>query len=163
MNRTAVYFLLTIYMFFFILWQFRVKGSFKNYIDKILAFFYHLPPCVDIFYDINIDKKWIFLDHLPTLSCKSSLWTTPKAMESSDADTILFFYCIYLFLQFSRCLFHWWAKRHFGALEILIHHLQMPSKLETWKWSRQSFLIQKLILLRKNSEVTCMLQLSMAD
>ena len=44
-----------------------------NYVDKILAFFDHLLPCVDIFYGINVDKKWTFLDHLPTLSCKRSL------------------------------------------------------------------------------------------
>ena len=25
-------------------------------------------PCVDIFNGINVDKKWIFLDHLPTSS-----------------------------------------------------------------------------------------------
>ena len=31
--------------------------------------------CVDIFYAIN--KKWTFLEHLPTSSCKSSLWTGP--------------------------------------------------------------------------------------
>ena len=48
------------------------KGSFTNYIDKILAFFDHLPTkefCnrgrgttyyVDILYGINIDKKWTF-------------------------------------------------------------------------------------------------------
>ena len=29
------------------------------------SFFDHLPPCVDIFYGINVDKKWTFLDHLP--------------------------------------------------------------------------------------------------
>ena len=28
--------------------------------------FDHLPPCVDIFYGMNVDKKWTFLDHLPT-------------------------------------------------------------------------------------------------
>ena len=39
------------------------KGSFTNYIDKILAFFDHLPPCVDIFCSMNVDKKWTFLDH----------------------------------------------------------------------------------------------------
>jgi hypothetical protein len=33
------------------------KGSFTNYVDKILAFFHHLPPCVDIFYGMNVDKK----------------------------------------------------------------------------------------------------------
>ena len=31
-----------------------------------LGFFYHLPPCVDMFYFMNVDKKWTFLDHLPT-------------------------------------------------------------------------------------------------
>ena len=40
-------------------------------------FFDHLPPCVDIFYAMNVDKKWTVLDHLPTSSCKRSLWTTP--------------------------------------------------------------------------------------
>ena len=32
------------------------KGAFTNYVDKFLAFFDHLPPCVDIFYLINVDK-----------------------------------------------------------------------------------------------------------
>ena len=36
---------------------------FTNYLDIILAFFDHLPPCVDIFYGINVDKKLPFLDH----------------------------------------------------------------------------------------------------
>ena len=35
----------------------------------------HLHPCVDIFYGMNFDKKWTFLDHLPTSSCKRSLLT----------------------------------------------------------------------------------------
>ena len=51
----------------------------KNYVDKIWAFFDHLPPCVDIFYGMNVDKKWTFLDQLPTLYCKRSLWTTPSS------------------------------------------------------------------------------------
>ena len=34
-------------------------------------------PCSDILYGMNVDKKWIFMDHLPTWSCKLSLWTTP--------------------------------------------------------------------------------------
>ena len=42
-----------------------------------LWLFDHLPHCVDIFYGINIDKRWTFLNHLPTSSCKSSLWMTP--------------------------------------------------------------------------------------
>ena len=45
------------------------KGLFTNYVDKILAFFFdQLPSCIDIFYGINIDKQWTFLDHLPTSS-----------------------------------------------------------------------------------------------
>ena len=54
------------------------KGAFTNYLDEFLAFFDHLPPCVDIFYLINIDKNKTFLDYLPTSSCKSSLWTPPN-------------------------------------------------------------------------------------
>ena len=40
------------------------KGSFTNYVDKI--FFDHLPPYVDNFYGMKVDKKWTFLDLLPT-------------------------------------------------------------------------------------------------
>ena len=29
------------------------------------------------FYSITVDKKWTFLDYLPTSSCKRSLLTTP--------------------------------------------------------------------------------------
>ena len=46
----------------------------------ILAFFDHLLLCVDIFYGMNVDKKRTFLDHLPTSSCKRSLWTPPKVL-----------------------------------------------------------------------------------
>ena len=50
-------------------------GSFINCVDQFLPFFDHLPPSVDIFYLINVDKKWT--TYLPTSSCKRSLWTTP--------------------------------------------------------------------------------------
>ena len=36
------------------------KGSFTNYVDKILDFFDHLPPCVFISYYMNVDKKQTF-------------------------------------------------------------------------------------------------------
>ena len=51
------------------------KGLFTNYVDKMLAFSDHLPsiPYVYIFYGINLDKTWTFLNQLPTLSCKRSL------------------------------------------------------------------------------------------
>ena len=38
----------------------------NTYVDKILALLDHLPSCVDIFYGMNVDKKWKFLDYLPT-------------------------------------------------------------------------------------------------
>ena len=41
-------------------YEYNDKGSFTNYVDKILVFFDHLPTCVDIFYDMNVDKKWTF-------------------------------------------------------------------------------------------------------
>ena len=43
----------------------------------MLAFLDHLSPCIDVLYLIIVDKKWTFLDHLPTSSCKRSLWTPP--------------------------------------------------------------------------------------
>ena len=49
-----------------------VKGSFTNYVDKMLAFFDHLPPSVDIFYLINADNKSTLLDYLPTSSSQRS-------------------------------------------------------------------------------------------
>ena len=52
------------------------RGPFTNYVDKILAFFDHLPPSVDIFYRMNVDKKGTFLD---PFSCKRSLWTAPSS------------------------------------------------------------------------------------
>ena len=41
---------------------FRLKlmGSFTNYVDKILVFFDYLPTCIDIYYGMNVDKKWTF-------------------------------------------------------------------------------------------------------
>ena len=59
------------------------KGSFTSYVDKILAIFDH---CVDILYGINgtrinVDKKWTFLDHQPTSSCKRSLWMPPTGQS----------------------------------------------------------------------------------
>ena len=37
-----------------------IKGSFTNYVDKILSFLDHLPPCVDIFYGKY--KRWQKVD-----------------------------------------------------------------------------------------------------
>ena len=45
-----------------------VRGPY--YVYKIFACFDHLPPCVDIFYGMKVYKKWTFLDHLSTSSCK---------------------------------------------------------------------------------------------
>ena len=56
----------------------KSKGSLTNYADKILAFFAHLAPWIHILSGINVDQKWTFLNHLPNLSCKCSLWTPPK-------------------------------------------------------------------------------------
>ena len=44
---------------------FRLRGAFFNYVDKIFAFFDHLPPYVDIFYLVNVDKK-VNIFGLPT-------------------------------------------------------------------------------------------------
>ena len=52
-----------------------------------LDFFDHLTRGVNIFYGMNDDKMWTFLDHQPTSSCKRSLWTPPLENQSN-----LFFY-----------------------------------------------------------------------
>ena len=55
-----------------------LKQHFSNYVDKILAFFDHLPPFADIlwykleFSSINIDKKLVISTTLPPSSCKRS-------------------------------------------------------------------------------------------
>ena len=36
------------------------------------------------FRDMNVDKKWTFLDHLPTSSCQRSLWSTPFGKFSNS-------------------------------------------------------------------------------
>jgi hypothetical protein len=41
--------------------EFRGRSQTTNCVDKILGFFFdHLPTCVDIFYGMNVDKKWTF-------------------------------------------------------------------------------------------------------
>ena len=60
---------------------FHQRGRSQTTLTRFGLFFDHLHPFVVTFYGINVDKKWTFLDHLPTLSCKCSLWTTPKRVE----------------------------------------------------------------------------------
>ena len=53
---------------FQVIW-FRGKslwGRSQTTLTIFWLFFDHLPPCVDIFYGMNVDKKWTILDHLPT-------------------------------------------------------------------------------------------------
>ena len=50
------------------------KGMFTNYVDKILDFFDHLPPCVDIFYGMNVDNfKTTYLPRLVNVVCEQLL------------------------------------------------------------------------------------------
>ena len=44
------------------------KGSFNNYVDRILPFFDPLSPCVDGFYTLSVDKNRHFLTPSLTLS-----------------------------------------------------------------------------------------------
>ena len=61
----------------------RLRGHSQTTLTRFWFFFHNLPPCVDIFYGMNVDKRWIFMDHLPTSSCKCSLWTTPNPLSQS--------------------------------------------------------------------------------
>ena len=49
----------------------KFRGRSKH-VDKILALFDHLPPSLDIYYLIKVDKKSTFSDYLPLSSCKRS-------------------------------------------------------------------------------------------
>ena len=51
-------------------WQFAFEINWPLFVNAQtkLAFFNHLPLCIDIFNGMNVDKKW-------TLSCKRNLWT----------------------------------------------------------------------------------------
>ena len=53
--------------------------------SKTMLTIFWLPPCVNIFYGINIDEKWTFLDHLPTyLPCLVNVvWERPLIPKSS--------------------------------------------------------------------------------
>ena len=44
---------------------FHLKGAFTNYVDKFWFLFDHLPPSVDIFWLMNVDKNWHFLTTYP--------------------------------------------------------------------------------------------------
>ena len=54
-----------------------MKGFYRILLTILWLFLTtYLFPSFDIFYLMNVDKKWTFLDHLPPSSCKRSLWTT---------------------------------------------------------------------------------------
>ena len=54
-----------------------VRGRSQTTLTKFCPFCYRLPPSVENFLIMNVDKKSTFLDYLPPFSCKRSLWTTP--------------------------------------------------------------------------------------
>ena len=61
------------------------EGPFTNYVEKILAFFDHLPPCVDIFYGINVVKKsghfWTtYLPRLVNVVCECPLTSSREKL-----------------------------------------------------------------------------------
>ena len=71
------------------------KGSFPNYVDKILVFFDYLPPCVDIFYGMNVDKsghfKTTYLPHLVNVVCE-------RPLTKNCSDLSLFEQIVLVFL-----------------------------------------------------------------
>ena len=53
-------------------------------LTSFLSFFDHLPPSVDIFYLIKVDKTSTFLDYLPPTFCNRSLWTIHLAGSNKN-------------------------------------------------------------------------------
>ena len=47
-----------------------IRGCSQTTFTRFWLFLTTYPRCVYILYGINVGKKWTFLDHLPTLSCK---------------------------------------------------------------------------------------------
>ena len=54
-----------------------VFGAFNNYVDQIFTFFDPLPPCVDSFYILSMDKNRHFWPFSPS-SCPRSCWMPPN-------------------------------------------------------------------------------------
>ena len=79
-------------------------GSFTNYVDNILVFFDHLPPCVDNLYVMNVDKnghfKTTYLPRLINVVCERPLYVFAKSTryflrvrkQYCDAVEILLFH-----------------------------------------------------------------------
>ena len=59
----------------------NAKNTFTNYVDKILSYFDHLPPYVDIFYLIKVDKMWHFWTTYPPLLV-NVVWERPLMGKS---------------------------------------------------------------------------------
>ena len=55
----------------------HVRGPSQTMLTRFWLFLTTNTPSIDIFCGMNVDKEQIFLDNLPTLSCKRSLWMTP--------------------------------------------------------------------------------------
>ena len=57
------------------------RGSFTNYVDKLLVFFDRLTYIYnwhDYKHENNLHNRWHFQCPLPTSPCQHSLWTTPS-------------------------------------------------------------------------------------
>ena len=117
-----------------------IGGCSQTTLTRFWLFFDHLPPCVDIFYGMNVGKKWTFLDHLPTLYCKRSLWTTPKAGRKEiremlrQAATAFCNLQVTNFLKVSKLFFSDCLQSFQGwPLEFLWHFIiQSMESIEPW-------------------------------
>ena len=120
------------------------KGSSKNYVDMILAFFDHLPTSgwhfvriFSNFYEVRLAFCWVSSHRLPTSSCQHSFWMTPKPTSSHDSlsrgeVSLSYGWCkifssvIYLLLSYSKKL-----------QNILKHRWRHTDDLFQWKANSQ--------------------------
>ena len=65
------------------------KGSFNNYVDKILPFF-DPPPCLDSFDTLSKDTNRHFLTFSSHPSCPRSYWMTPNHGWAEESCQSLF-------------------------------------------------------------------------
>ena len=61
------------------------RGRSQTTLTRFWLFFDHLPPFVDIFYLMNVDKKSTFLDHLPPLLVDIVCERPPTAKQKAKA------------------------------------------------------------------------------
>ena len=69
-------------------WQLHMGHSKTTSTRFWLFWTTYYPPALTFSMVWTFDNKWTFLDHLPTSSCKRSLWTDPKSRIGQEMSAL---------------------------------------------------------------------------